>query len=75
VAVVDLKLKDSNGKTIWCALPVDTAGTFTWTRGLPPGSYTYEARIRPDGELVRGAFTVTGAAEQHVEIKVPVPGH
>ena len=52
-------------------LEIDTEQALGWTRGLLPGSYTYEATLRPDGEPVRGAFTVTAGGPQCVEVRLP----
>lgn len=73
VARVRVRILDANRQllaTSW--LSIDTAGSFPWTRGLLPGSYTYEAAQQPDGEPVHGAFSVSGGAEAHrVEIQLP----
>jgi hypothetical protein len=67
---VVLAIRDAGGKAVRSQyLPIDVTDTFVWTRGLLPGSYTYEAALQPDGEPVRGAFTVApDGSEQRVEI-------
>jgi hypothetical protein len=74
VAQAQLRITDSANAFVgrsW--LSIDTTDTFALTRGLSPGSYTYEATPQPNGEPVRGAFTVTAgdAGPQRVEIQLP----
>ena len=67
---VVLAILDAGGKSVRSQyLAIDVTDRFVWERGLAPGSYTYEATLRPDGRPVHGAFTVTGdTGPQRVEI-------
>jgi len=73
---VQLQILDAAGKVVASpTLSIDTATEFTWSRGLPRGNYSFEAKAWPDGEPVRGTFSVRGESAVHrVEVKLPAKG-
>ncbi|MGE3174266.1 MAG: sigma-70 family RNA polymerase sigma factor [Planctomycetota bacterium] len=60
---IELVLRDGDGARIGGGrAPTDADGRGSWTRGLPAGEYTWEARTLPAGAPRRGTFRVPPVA-------------